>query len=62
MKRKYYSSQHGNPEDHKEIFSKCIYSTRHWWLIPIILTTWEAEIRRITVQGQPRKKASEIPS
>jgi hypothetical protein len=25
------------------------------WLIPIILATWEAEIRRIEVQGPPRK-------
>jgi hypothetical protein len=27
-----------------------------------IQVTQEAEIRRITVQGQPRKKVSEIPS
>jgi hypothetical protein len=25
------------------------------WLTPIILVTWEAEIRRIMVQGQPRQ-------
>jgi hypothetical protein len=25
----------------------------HWWLTPIILTTQEAEIRRILVQSQP---------
>jgi hypothetical protein len=24
----------------------------HWWLTPLILATWEAEIRRIEVQGQ----------
>jgi hypothetical protein len=27
----------------------------HWWLTSIILTTWEAEIRRIQVEGQPRQ-------
>jgi hypothetical protein len=25
----------------------------HWWLIPVILAIWEAEIRRIEVQSQP---------
>jgi hypothetical protein len=27
----------------------------HWWLTPVILTTWEAEIRRIAVQSQHRQ-------
>jgi hypothetical protein len=26
---------------------------RHWWLVPIILPIWMAEIMRITVLGQP---------
>jgi hypothetical protein len=27
-------------------------SAEHWWLTPVILTTWEVEIRRIMVQSQ----------
>jgi hypothetical protein len=26
-----------------------------WWLTPAILVTWEAEIRMIQVQDQPRQ-------
>jgi hypothetical protein len=28
----------------------------YWWLTPVILTTQEAEIRRIEVQSQPGAK------
>jgi hypothetical protein len=31
------------------------------WLTPVILTTWEAEIGRTAIQGQPQKKVSETP-
>jgi hypothetical protein len=27
-----------------------------WWLKPVILATWEAEVRRIKVQSKPRQK------
>jgi hypothetical protein len=29
------------------------------WLMPVILSIWEAEIRRIMVPGQPRQKVCE---
>jgi hypothetical protein len=29
--------------------------------MPVILANWEAEIRRIGIQGQPRQKVCEIP-
>jgi hypothetical protein len=32
-----------------------ILLARCGWLIPIILVTWEAKIRRIAVQSQPRQ-------
>jgi hypothetical protein len=38
-----------------------VYVARHWWLMPVILATWEAEIWRITVGGQPRQIVREIP-
>jgi hypothetical protein len=31
------------------------YTVSHEWLIPVILVTQEAEIRKITVRSQPRQ-------
>jgi hypothetical protein len=32
------------------------------WLMPVILATWEAEIRRITFLSQPAKIVHKTPS
>jgi hypothetical protein len=34
---------------------KQTFFARHWWLMPVILATQEAEIRRIAVPSQPRQ-------
>jgi hypothetical protein len=35
------------------ILKLVIYTGLRWWLMPVIPDTWEAEIRRIVVSGQP---------
>jgi hypothetical protein len=37
------------------------YIRNNQWLMSIILATWEAEIRRITVQDQPGQIVHEAP-
>jgi hypothetical protein len=34
---------------------KAHITARCWWLTPVILATWEAEVRRIEVQSQPEQ-------
>jgi hypothetical protein len=40
---------------------KGISKTQSWWLTPVILVTWEAEIRRIILLGQPEQKSLQDP-
>jgi hypothetical protein len=43
-------------------FLKNTVQARSQWLTLVILVTWEAEIRRIAVQGQPEQIVLETPS
>jgi hypothetical protein len=38
------------------------FEARCWWLTPIILATWEAEIGRTAVQGQLEEIVCKTPS
>jgi hypothetical protein len=38
---------------HSQTVSQKTKQTRHQWLVPVILATWGAEMRRIEIQGQP---------
>jgi hypothetical protein len=35
------------------VWHQNIEAARHWWLMSVILATWEAEIRSIEAQSQP---------
>jgi hypothetical protein len=35
---------------------------QHHWLTPVILATWESEIRRIIIQGQYRQGGLKTPT
>jgi hypothetical protein len=37
-----------------QYFEKEMPRTGCWWFMPVILVTWEAEIGRMGVPGQPR--------
>jgi hypothetical protein len=42
-------------------YQKMFIEAWHQWLTPVILATWEAEIGRIMVQGQPEQKVHKTP-
>jgi hypothetical protein len=42
-------------------FFKSKYCCWVLWLMPVTLATWEAEIRKIVVSGQPRQIVRETP-
>jgi hypothetical protein len=44
------------------VVSKIVDLTGCQWLMPVILATWEAEIRGIENQGQPGQIAHKNPS
>jgi hypothetical protein len=44
------------------LVTKEMLQAGHLWLISIILATWEAEIRSIAVQSQPRQIVHETLS
>jgi hypothetical protein len=50
---------HSLARDHKRFIR--ISSGQIYCLEPVILATWEPEIGRITIGGQPRKKGCESP-
>jgi hypothetical protein len=33
-----------------------------WWVLSVFPATWKMELRRVKVQGQPRKRVVETPS
>jgi hypothetical protein len=45
----------------RKAVSKKAITVGHRWFTPVILATWEAEIRRITVRGHPGQIVQETP-
>jgi hypothetical protein len=44
------------------MYIKFEVETRCRWLMPVVLATWESEVRRIQSRGQPRQIVWETPS
>jgi hypothetical protein len=45
-----------------EVLARIYFRPKSWWLMPVILATQKAEIRRIMVQSQPRQTVLETLS
>jgi hypothetical protein len=46
----------------QDLVSKSQELARHWWLMPVILVTWEVEIRRTAVECQLGQTVPKTPS
>jgi hypothetical protein len=42
-----------------ERYIKCAFLAKCWWLTPVFLATWQAEIGRITTRSQPQANSSQ---
>jgi hypothetical protein len=58
----YILIQMQNDHIKKHPFFKWNALAGQWWLILVILVTWETEIERIMVQGQPRLMVHKTPN
>jgi hypothetical protein len=52
---------HMNNKKQNKTKQKNSCSARHQWLTLVILTTWEAKIGRIAVQGHPGSQSLQDP-
>jgi hypothetical protein len=47
---------------HQNNFFKLLIIIGCWWCTPVILATWEVEIKRTAVGGKPRQIVCKTPS
>jgi hypothetical protein len=51
-----------SPHAAKTFILTAMLLSRCWWFIAVILVTWEADVRKIKVRGQPRQIVFETAS
>jgi hypothetical protein len=44
------------------VLNQIFLRVRHWWLMPVILDTQEAKIRRMAIQSQPKANNLQDPN